>query len=449
MAALVLALLPATGFAKGSDGTTAHRAALVPITESATTVLARGTGYWRPAATQRTIEVEARRVAALQRVLTRLGKRPGPVDGLYGPLTEAGVVRFQRAAGLAADGIVGRHTARRLLEATRTPATQPARNSKPDRSRQAQLASMPRPHAAGLGAGVAQAAAPGQEDELEPELLLAVALPLMLVSVLLGALRGRVTPLRKTKRNDPLHRSTETARPRRLRPTAVAGHSRGEARKKHHDQATVQVIGYIGASEQGAPDLRRQMEAITDACEQRGWHLLQIVQDVEGEDPGTRNRAGLAHTLERLRTGDASCVMVWDLPQLSFALAELGSVLKAIGRSGGRFVSLNDQIDTGEPAGRKAANVIVSVSGWEGQRVGERTRRGLAAARAKGGSISRPSVEDIPRLKDYIAELRASGMTLQAIADTLNEEGVPTLRGGQKWRPSSVQAAVGYRRPKR
>jgi DNA invertase Pin-like site-specific DNA recombinase len=112
-------------------------------------------------------------------------------------------------------------------------------------------------------------------------------------------------------------------------------------------------------------------------------------------------------------------------------------------------VSLNDQIDTGEPAGRKAANVIVSVSGWEGQRVGERTRRGLAAARAKGGSISRPSVEDIPRLKDYIAELRASGMTLQAIADTLNEEGVPTLRGGQKWRPSSVQAAVGYRRPKR
>jgi hypothetical protein len=40
-------------------------------------------------------------------------------------------------------------------------------------------------------------------------------------------------------------------------------------------------------------------------------------------------------------------------------------------------------------------------------------------------------------------------MTLQAIADRLNEEGVPTLRGGEKWRPSSVQAAVGYRRPPR
>jgi hypothetical protein len=38
-------------------------------------------------------------------------------------------------------------------------------------------------------------------------------------------------------------------------------------------------------------------------------------------------------------------------------------------------------------------------------------------------------------------------MTLQAIADQLNAEGVPTLRGGKKWRPSSIQGALGYRRP--
>jgi hypothetical protein len=45
--------------------------------------------------------------------------------------------------------------------------------------------------------------------------------------------------------------------------------------------------------------------------------------------------------------------------------------------------------------------------------------------------------------------MRAEGMTLQAIADTLNAEGVPTLRGGSRWRPSSVQAAAGYKRPRR
>ena len=38
-------------------------------------------------------------------------------------------------------------------------------------------------------------------------------------------------------------------------------------------------------------------------------------------------------------------------------------------------------------------------------------------------------------------------MSLQAISDILNAEGVPTLRGGTHWRPSSVQAATGYKRP--
>jgi hypothetical protein len=61
----------------------------------------------------------------------------------------------------------------------------------------------------------------------------------------------------------------------------------------------------------------------------------------------------------------------------------------------------------------------------------------------------RPAVSDLPLLQRRIATMRASGMTLQAIADTLNAEGVPTLRGGAKWRPSSVQAATGYKRPTR
>ena len=48
-----------------------------------------------------------------------------------------------------------------------------------------------------------------------------------------------------------------------------------------------------------------------------------------------------------------------------------------------------------------------------------------------------------------IAAMRAANMTLSAIAEQLNAEGVPTLRGGKKWRPSSIQATLGYRRPDR
>ena len=43
--------------------------------------------------------------------------------------------------------------------------------------------------------------------------------------------------------------------------------------------------------------------------------------------------------------------------------------------------------------------------------------------------------------------MRARGMSLQAIADALNAAGVPTLRGGSHWRPSSVQVLAGYKPP--
>jgi hypothetical protein len=52
----------------------------------------------------------------------------------------------------------------------------------------------------------------------------------------------------------------------------------------------------------------------------------------------------------------------------------------------------------------------------------------------------------MPELQRRITAMRASGMTLQAIADALNDDNVPTVRGGARWRPSSVHAATGYKR---
>jgi hypothetical protein len=43
---------------------------------------------------------------------------------------------------------------------------------------------------------------------------------------------------------------------------------------------------------------------------------------------------------------------------------------------------------------------------------------------------------------ERIRDLRAQGMTLQAICDVLNREGVPTPRGGAEWRPTSLRAVL-------
>ena len=44
---------------------------------------------------------------ALQRRLRAAGQPVGPIDGVYGPRTEAAVSRLQSARGLAVDGVAG------------------------------------------------------------------------------------------------------------------------------------------------------------------------------------------------------------------------------------------------------------------------------------------------------------------------------------------------------
>jgi hypothetical protein len=63
-------------------------------------------------------------VLAVQRRLAALGYDPGPLDAAYGPATAAAVTAFQRAAGIAVDGIVGPET-RKALAAAKTPTSDP------------------------------------------------------------------------------------------------------------------------------------------------------------------------------------------------------------------------------------------------------------------------------------------------------------------------------------
>ena len=64
---------------------------------------------------------EAKRVRVLQRALGRLGWAPGRIDGLFGPRTEAAVLRFQAATGLAVDGAAGPQVWNALARAQKQP----------------------------------------------------------------------------------------------------------------------------------------------------------------------------------------------------------------------------------------------------------------------------------------------------------------------------------------
>ena len=69
---------------------------------------------------ERDAENDAAVVRELQQALTAAGYDPGPADGTYGEQTEAAVVAFQQANGLAVDGRVGPETAAALNSALAT-----------------------------------------------------------------------------------------------------------------------------------------------------------------------------------------------------------------------------------------------------------------------------------------------------------------------------------------
>jgi DNA invertase Pin-like site-specific DNA recombinase len=226
----------------------------------------------------------------------------------------------------------------------------------------------------------------------------------------------------------------------------LGGGGEGESRR---GWPPAKAIGYASCALPGsaaALELKQQAEVITRECKRRGLELLEVVGEHSPKGGRATSRPGLEYALDRIDSGAASGLVVAELSRLTHSVAELGATIQWLRERDVRLIASVDALDTHTEAGRLAAGLLVAVSGWERSRISERTRHGLQVARMNGRSVGRPAVADDPGLSQRIAAMRAEGMTLQAIADQLNEEGVPTVRGGAKWRHSSVQAAAGYRR---
>jgi len=137
--ALLLLWSPATSFARdatGAGGKQTEQGESLKTALVSAGLLSRGAGYGT--------ENGSAAVRGLQRRLRRLGFPPGPVDGLFGPLTEGAVQRFQVARGLPGDGVVGPHTRKPLLARPVERESKPAASSRADRRARDRAAPEPR-----------------------------------------------------------------------------------------------------------------------------------------------------------------------------------------------------------------------------------------------------------------------------------------------------------------
>lgn len=214
----------------------------------------------------------------------------------------------------------------------------------------------------------------------------------------------------------------------------------------------LRILGYVRVStaeqEESGLGLEAQEAQLRGECERRGWKLVELIAD-PGHSGKTLDRPGVQRALTMLAQHRADGLVIAKLDRLTRSVLEFCLLVEWFDEVGATLVALDLAIDTSTPAGRLMANVLAAFAEWERDMIAARTRAGLAALRARGKPIGRPSVADQPELERWIRQMREEeGKTLQEIADTLNAEGVPTLRGAPEWRPSSVQSAAGYRRPR-
>jgi peptidoglycan hydrolase-like protein with peptidoglycan-binding domain/DNA invertase Pin-like site-specific DNA recombinase len=392
----------------------------------------RGEGYGRRGGSDR--------VRVVQRRLRTADQRPGPVDGVFGPRTEAAVIRFQSKTGLAADGVVGQNTWRALEQArSRFAARHADKNTALIRAAKR----LRRQVADGRSAMRPSKFPVASSDEQDFDLLLLGVITAMafVVAGLGHALARRRVPVPEGSHREvwpvPVHAATDQVR----------GRQKSEPGRRDGD--AVRAVGYVsgvGPPALAGPDVRKQIAAIGAACDQRGWELTEIVRDGRATD-GRPTTPGLAYAVERLAVEEPSCLVVAELRRLSESPGELRHIIQSLRERDVRLVAVNAELDTSTAEGRLAADALISVGELEQEPEAQQTQEEVPTAAAKGSPSSRPAVRDLPALRKHIVAMRSSGMTLQAIADRLNAEGVPTLRGGKMWRPSSVQSAVGYRRP--
>lgn len=152
--------------------------------------------------------------------------------------------------------------------------------------------------------------------------------------------------------------------------------------------APTRVVAYVRVStEQQASEgnsLAAQQEKLRLYAELHGLKLVATEVDA-GMSASTLDRPGLQRALERLEVSECEALVVVKLDRLTRSVRDLCTLVDtyfADGRT--RLMSVGDAVDTGSASGRLVLNVLMSVSQWEREAIGERTAAVMQHLKATG-----------------------------------------------------------------
>ena len=165
------------------------------------------------------------------------------------------------------------------------------------------------------------------------------------------------------------------------------------------------IIGYarVSTTEQ---DTALQLDNLQQAgCEKIYQESISGISKIRPE---------LGKCLDTLRTGDT--LVVWRLDRLGRSLKDLVSIITDLELRNVGFRSVTEAIDTTTPSGKLVFHIFAALAEFERTLIQDRTKAGLAAARARGRKGGRPPKLTQNQIKKAKAMLLDPQMTKAEVA---------------------------------
>lgn len=158
-----------------------------------------------------------------------------------------------------------------------------------------------------------------------------------------------------------------------------------------------------------------QLLRLREVAARAGWTVAR--EYVETASGATARRPGLDAMIADAQRRRFDVVMAWDVSRLGRSLRDLVDLFETLRTVGCDLYLEQQALDTSTPAGRALLQMSGVFAEFERAMIVERTRAGMARARASGKRIGRPPASDT--LVQSIRALRARGMGMDRIAREL------------------------------
>lgn len=168
----------------------------------------------------------------------------------------------------------------------------------------------------------------------------------------------------------------------------------------------------------GSQTVENQELELTAAGQRHGWSIAAIFKDegISGAK-GRDKRPAFDKLCKAITRREFDLVAAWSVDRLGRSLQDLVSFLGELQGSRVDLYLHQQGLDTTTPAGKALFQMMGVFSEFERAMIVERTKAGMARAKAQGKAIGRPQLNK--KLQEQIATLLSNGASKYRIAKEL------------------------------